>query len=86
MLKTAHTDLDRTIGDGDHGVNMARGEVKEIAYLGSYSVYHVRLATGMVVKSMIRSTRWYEEGEEAPTWGDPVYVSWRADMPVVLTQ
>ncbi|GAB2885843.1 polyamine ABC transporter ATP-binding protein [Microvirgula curvata] len=69
-----------------HAANAVKGEVKEIAYLGSYSVYHIRLATGKVVKSMVPSTRWYEAGEEAPTWGDPVFISWRADMPVVLTQ
>nr|WP_132098812.1 MULTISPECIES: polyamine ABC transporter ATP-binding protein [Gulbenkiania] len=68
------------------GVNSARGTVVEIAYLGSYSVYHVRLPSGKVIKSMVPSSRWYEAGEEAPTWDETVYVSWRPDLPVVMTR
>ncbi|OWY39674.1 polyamine ABC transporter ATP-binding protein [Xenophilus sp. AP218F] len=67
------------------GPNVAAGEVKDIAYLGSYSIYHVKLAGGKVVKSIVPSSRWYDAGETAPSWGDPVYVSWRSDVPVVLT-
>ncbi|MCL6262606.1 polyamine ABC transporter ATP-binding protein [Craterilacuibacter sp. RT1T] len=67
------------------GPNAARGKVKEIAYLGSFSIYHVILPSGKVVKSMVPANRWYEAGEQEPTWNDEVYVSWRADMPVVLT-
>ena len=68
------------------GPNVVRGRVEEIAYLGSYSVYHVKLASGKVVKSMVPANRWYEAGEREPTWGDEVFASWRADMPVVLTK
>ena len=67
------------------GPNRARGKVREIAYMGSYSVYHVQLASGKVVKAMVPANRWYEAGETEPTWDDEVFISWRDDMPVVLT-
>jgi putrescine transport system ATP-binding protein len=68
------------------GPNVARGEVHDIAYLGSFSVYHVKLASGKVVKSMVAANHWHENSITPPTWGDTVYVSWRPDMPVVLTR
>jgi len=68
------------------GPNVARGEVHDIAYLGSFSVYHVKLASGKVVKSMVAANHWHENSITPPTWGDAVYVSWRPDMPVVLTR
>jgi putrescine transport system ATP-binding protein len=68
------------------GPNVARGLVHDIAYLGSFSVYHVKLASGKVVKSMVAANHWHENSITPPTWGDTVYVSWRPDMPVVLTR
>ncbi|HJV07922.1 MAG TPA: polyamine ABC transporter ATP-binding protein [Chromobacteriaceae bacterium] len=68
------------------GPNRASGVVEEIAYMGSYSIYHVKLSTGKIVKSVVPSSRWYDAGETAPTWGDTVFVSWREDVPVVLTR
>lgn len=68
------------------GPNMAAGVVENIAYMGSYSIYHVKLASGKIVKSVVPSSRWYDAGVNAPTWGDTVYVSWRPDLPVILTQ
>ncbi|MBI3144398.1 MAG: polyamine ABC transporter ATP-binding protein [Pseudogulbenkiania sp.] len=65
--------------------NAARGVIEDIAYLGSYSIYHVRLPSGKIVKSVVPSSRWYEAGEEAPTWGESVNLRWRSDLPVVLT-
>ncbi|WP_083338849.1 ABC transporter ATP-binding protein [Chromobacterium sphagni] len=66
------------------GPNRAAGVVQDIAYLGSYSIYHVKLAGGKIVKSIVPSSRWCDANETPPTWGEPVYVSWRADVPVVL--
>ncbi|MFC3533094.1 ABC transporter ATP-binding protein [Vogesella facilis] len=68
------------------GPNTARGVVDDIAYLGSFSIYHVKLGSGKVVKSMVSANHWHENDIKAPTWGEPVYVSWRPDMPVVLTR
>ncbi|UTH74750.1 ABC transporter ATP-binding protein [Chromobacterium sp. IIBBL 290-4] len=68
------------------GPNRAAGKVEDIAYLGSYSIYHVKLASGKIVKSVVPSSRWCDANETPPTWDEPVYISWRADTPVVLTQ
>ncbi|XLM21627.1 polyamine ABC transporter ATP-binding protein, partial [Chromobacterium piscinae] len=59
------------------GPNRAAGKVHDIAYLGSYSIYHVKLASGKIVKSVVPSSRWFDANETAPTWDEPVYVSWR---------
>ncbi|HJU50581.1 MAG TPA: TOBE domain-containing protein, partial [Pseudogulbenkiania sp.] len=75
--------LDR--GEFTPAPNAARGKIEDIAYLGSYSIYHVRLPSGKVVKSVVPSSRWYEAGEEPPTWGESVNIRWRSDLPVVLT-
>ncbi|BAK76365.1 spermidine/putrescine ABC transporter, ATP-binding protein [Pseudogulbenkiania sp. NH8B] len=75
--------LDR--GEFTPAPNAARGKIEDIAYLGSYSIYHVRLPSGKVVKSVVPSSRWYEAGEEPPTWGESVNIRWRPDLPVVLT-
>lgn len=68
------------------GPNVARGQVHDIAYLGSFSIYHVKLASGKIVKSMVAANHWHENGITPPTWGDTVFVGWRPDMPVVLTR
>lgn len=66
--------------------NWAVGTIAEIAYLGSVAVYHVRLESGVIVKSTIPSSRWYLAGEEAPTWEDTVYIAWHSDQPIALTR
>ncbi|QTQ36854.1 ABC transporter ATP-binding protein [Aromatoleum petrolei] len=66
------------------GCNGATGEVAEIAYLGSHSVYHVQLANGRIVIASVPSVHW---GDSAPpTWGDAVGVAWFAPDGVVLTR
>ncbi|MDN0077631.1 polyamine ABC transporter ATP-binding protein [Crenobacter sp. SG2303] len=66
-----------------HG-NWAAGTVSDIAYLGGFSIFHVRLDTGKVVKASVPATRWREEA--APIWDEPVFVSWADNDAVVLTQ
>ena len=64
--------------------NWARGVVSDIAYMGSYSLYHVRLPGGKVVVSHLSSLELL--GESAPSWNDDVFVSWSPSSGVVLTQ
>jgi len=64
--------------------NWARGVVTDVAYMGSYSLYHVRLPGGKVVVSNLSSSHLMNEG--APAWNDDVYVSWSPASGVVLTQ
>lgn len=66
--------------------NWAVGTIAEIAYLGSVAVYHVRLESGVIIKSTIPSSRWYLAGEEAPTWDEQVYIAWHSDQPIALTR
>lgn len=70
--------------NGDGALNRAEGEVADIAYLGSRSIYHVRLASGRTVTASVPSVHWGDA--PAPTWGDSVWVSWTAPAGVVLSQ
>jgi putrescine transport system ATP-binding protein len=64
--------------------NWARGEITELAYLGSYTVYHLRLAGGTVLKAVAINTVRYADFH--PQRGQFVYASWSDDSMVVLTQ
>lgn len=70
----------------DTRYNYAQGVVKEIAYLGSSAIYHVQLPNGRIIKSSVVSSRWYLLDETPPTWEETVHISWRASLPIVLTQ
>ncbi|MHA4871331.1 ABC transporter ATP-binding protein [Duganella sp. PWIR1] len=64
--------------------NWVRGEIVELAYLGSYTVYHLRLANGALLKAIaINAAR---HAEFHPQRGDRVVASWSDDAMVVLTQ
>jgi putrescine transport system ATP-binding protein len=57
--------------------------VIELAYLGSYTVYHLRLASGMILKATITNNM--RHGGQQPKWGDKIYASWNQGDSVVLT-
>ena len=65
-------------------LNSAEGIVEDIAYLGSQSVFHVKLANGRIVKAF-RANR-VRDTEDEITWGDKVVVGWDGYSGVVLTQ
>ncbi|WP_297800824.1 polyamine ABC transporter ATP-binding protein [Arenimonas sp. GDDSR-1] len=63
--------------------NKVRGVIEEIAYFGSHSVYHVRLAGGTkVLCNFVNMKRW---ASESFTWNDVVWLSWDDNSGVVLT-
>nr|MBP6480367.1 TOBE domain-containing protein [Pseudomonadales bacterium] len=64
--------------------NWASGVVRDIAYFGDMSVYHVQLPSGKKVLCTMANTRRRHE-EEPPTWGDEVFVSWDGADSVLLT-
>ncbi len=64
--------------------NWVYGEVVELSYLGSYTVYHIKLASGMILKvSTINSIR---DDTIHHRWGEKLYACWEEDGMVVLTQ
>ncbi|KRG69852.1 putrescine transporter ATP-binding subunit [Pseudoxanthomonas dokdonensis] len=63
--------------------NKAHGEIEDIAYFGSHSVFHVRLDSGfMMLANFANQERWASEGM---TWGDKVWLAWGDNEGVVLT-
>jgi putrescine transport system ATP-binding protein len=63
--------------------NWGKGVVTNIAYMGGYSLYHVKLGAGKTVIANVTSLALTEI--DSPTWGDEVYVRWSASAGVVLT-
>ncbi|MEO5696534.1 MAG: ABC transporter ATP-binding protein [Burkholderiaceae bacterium] len=71
--------------DGEPGVefNRVRGVVKEIAYFGSFTVYHLGLASGLALKVSASNT---ERHHDHPLRaGDDAWASWSPSSPMVLT-
>ena len=62
--------------------NRARGTVKDMAYFGSFTVYHLQLASGFVLKVSAGNTE--RQRTQALTWGDEAWASWSSTSQVVL--
>ena len=68
----------------DPSTNCTAGEVWDIGYLGDVSIYHVRLPSGITVRSTVTNrTRLVER---PITWEDKVWLTWSRDAGVMLTQ
>jgi putrescine transport system ATP-binding protein len=61
--------------------NWARGVIREIAYLGDWSVYLVRLESGREVRATLANNT--RKPEEQFTREMPVFLSWDASSPVI---
>ncbi|HEY6483460.1 MAG TPA: polyamine ABC transporter ATP-binding protein [Steroidobacteraceae bacterium] len=64
--------------------NVARGTVKEIAYMGDMSIYLVRTDSGKTIRVTLPNVM--RHVEDRITWEETVYVSWHAASPVILTR
>jgi putrescine transport system ATP-binding protein len=64
--------------------NRVQGTVKDLAYLGSFTVYHLALASGAVLK--VSQANHERHAENPLTWGDAAWASWSPTAQVVLTQ
>ena len=64
--------------------NCARGEVKELSYFGSFTVFHLQLPSGQRLKVSMANTSRHRD--DAFTWGDVVWACWADTAQVVLTQ
>jgi putrescine transport system ATP-binding protein len=83
LQKSAPTPEQRESARED-GFNCVQGIVKNVSYLGSYTTYHVKLATGLTLKVM--NTNDARHDDNRLDWDDTVYAWWDGSDVVVLTQ
>lgn len=71
---------------GDY--NWCMGEVTEMVYFGAHTTYHLKLASGKVIKAQeLNNTRDLSSDLSCGlTWGDTAYAHWSEHAMVVLTQ
>ncbi len=67
------------------GFNVVQGVIKDLAYLGSLTTYHV-LIDGSSMVAKVTQTNAARHEASALTWGDKVYVWWCGSDVVVLTR
>ncbi len=70
--------------DAGGGFNRAKGVVKNLSYFGSFTVYHLELPGGRVLKVSQNNTQRHREHEL--TWGSEAWAHWSRQSQVVLTQ
>lgn len=70
--------------DSADGANTLSGEIKEIAYLGDVSIYHLELAGGKRIQFTQPNIQ--ALAEQPLTWGQQVTLRWSAVSCGVLTQ
>ena len=68
----------------DVSVNLFSGQVREIAYFGSYNTFIVEMAGGRTLKITETNTTRHESS--VITWEDAVFFWWEDSAPVVLSQ
>lgn len=84
-LRPEKIHLSRDEPQGDlAGFNSTRGRIKEMAYFGSFTVFHLVLASGALLKVSLANTQRHRDDEL--TWGDEVWAHWSPSAHVVLTQ
>ncbi|HJV71120.1 ABC transporter ATP-binding protein [Ideonella sp.] len=64
--------------------NAVRGTIEELSYFGSFTVYRIKLASGLVLAVSQANTERHRAHEF--TWGDTVWAHWTDGAHVVLTQ
>jgi putrescine transport system ATP-binding protein len=66
----------------DEHVNVLKGTVWELGYLGNRSTYRIKIASGKLVTVLAqndeRTSQWSID------WNDEVYLSWKANAATVL--
>ncbi len=63
--------------------NCMKGEIVEIAYMGSLSVFRIRLQSGKEIR--VTQPNFARDMGERFTWNEQVFLSWDVDSSVVLT-
>ncbi len=64
--------------------NTVRGTIKELSYFGSFTVYHLQLPSGQILKVSQANVQRHKDVEL--TWGDEVWAHWSRSAHIVLTQ
>ncbi|MGK2923323.1 MAG: ABC transporter ATP-binding protein [Methyloceanibacter sp.] len=79
-----HKDADAppTLPECPPAHNVAKGEIKEISYLGDISIFHVLLANGALIRISRPNRSRFDQDDFG--WGEKVWVSWGGTSPVVL--
>ena len=74
--------IDRVRPEGNE--NIAKGVVREIAYMGDMSIYLVRIESGKMVRVTLPNIE--RHADTRISWDETGYLSWHATSPVVITQ
>ena len=64
--------------------NQVQGTIRDMSYFGSFTVYHLTLASGASLKINMSNVARHRDDEL--TWGDTAWASWSPTAQVVLTQ
>jgi putrescine transport system ATP-binding protein len=77
--------LQRDMPGNEHAPhNRVQGTVKDLAYFGSFTVYHLLLASGAMLK--VSQSNASRHRDDQLTWGDTAWASWSPTSQVALTQ
>ena len=70
----------------EHGMpaNRVKGVIKNLAYFGSFTVYHLEMASGAMLKISLNNVKRHRDDEL--TWGDEAWAHCSDSSQVVLTQ
>ncbi len=74
--------LQRSEPLGPH--NRVSGTIRDLSYFGSFTVYHLALPSGQVLK--VSQSNVERHPDDVLTWGDSAWASWTPLSQVVLTQ
>jgi putrescine transport system ATP-binding protein len=74
--------LAREMPDGEF--NRVKGVVKNLAYFGSFTVYHLQLPSGAMLK--VSQNNVQRHRDDALSWNDEAWAHWSRSSQVVLTQ
>jgi putrescine transport system ATP-binding protein len=81
-LRPEKIHLSRETPEGEF--NRVKGVIKNLAYFGSFTVYHLQLPSGALLKVSHNNVQRHRDDEL--TWGDPAWAHWSRASQVVLTQ
>jgi spermidine/putrescine ABC transporter ATP-binding subunit len=81
---TLHKDADTppSVPECPAAHNVAKGEIKDISYLGDISIYHIVLANGHLIRISRPNRSRFDQDDFSE--GETVWVSWDGSSPVVL--